>query len=45
MVTHDRYFLDKITNKTVEIENKKLYIVHYPENEDGRYKKHIKNMF
>ena len=23
MVSHDRYFLDKITNKTVEIENKK----------------------
>ena len=29
--------------KSIEIENKKLYIVHYPENEEGKYKKHIKN--
>lgn len=27
----------------VEIENKKIYIVHYPMNEDGTYKKFIKN--
>ena len=25
MVTHDRYFLDSVTNKIVEIDNKKLY--------------------
>ena len=29
--------------KNVEIENKKIYIVHYPSNEEGKYKKHIKN--
>ena len=31
----------KISN-IIEIEGKKLYIVHYPNNENGRYKKHIK---
>ena len=33
IVSHDRYFLDKITNKTVEIENKKCrtYIGNYSE--------------
>lgn len=25
MVTHDRYFLDSVTNKIIEIDNKKLY--------------------
>ena len=25
MVTHDRYFLDKVTNKIVEIDRGKLY--------------------
>lgn len=25
MITHDRYFLDKVTNKILEIDNKKLY--------------------
>lgn len=32
----------KILN-IIEIEGKKIYIVHYPNNEDGIYKKHIKN--
>ena len=32
----------KISN-IIEIEEKKIYIVHYPNNEDGIYKKHIKN--
>ena len=32
----------KISN-IIEIEGKKIYIVHYPNNEDGIYKKHIKN--
>ena len=31
MITHDRYFLDRITNRIVEIENGKLY------NYDGNY--------
>ncbi len=33
IISHDRYFLDKITNKTVEIENKKCrsYIGNYSE--------------
>lgn len=33
MVTHDRYFLDSVTNKIVEIDNKKLYS--YNENYSG----------
>ena len=37
-------FIKKLhIEKNIEIENKKLYIVHYPENEDGKYKKYIKN--
>lgn len=28
--------------KNIEIENKKIYVVHYPGNEDGKYKKHVK---
>ena len=32
----------KISN-IIEIEGKKIHIVHYPNNEDGIYKKHIKN--
>lgn len=28
--------------KNIEIENKKIYVVHYPHNEGGKYKKHIK---
>lgn len=31
----------KISN-TIEIEGKKIYIIHYPSNENGIYKKHIK---
>lgn len=27
----------------MEIENKKIFIIHYPMNEEGEYKKHIKN--
>ena len=30
-------------SKLIEIEGKKIYIVHYPNNENGIYKKHIKN--
>ena len=30
-------------SKEVQIENKKIYLVHYPTNESGKYKKHIKN--
>jgi len=33
MVTHDRYFLDRVTNKIVEIDNKTLYS--YEENYSG----------
>lgn len=33
MVTHDRYFLDRVTNKIVEIDNKTLYF--YEENYSG----------
>lgn len=32
----------KISN-IIEIEGKKIYIVHYPNNENGIYKKHIRN--
>lgn len=28
--------------KNIEIENKKIYVVHYPGNADGKYKKHVK---
>ena len=30
------------TSNIIEIEDKKIYIVHYPSNENGIYKKHIK---
>ncbi len=33
IISHDRYFLDKVTNRTFSIENKKLYSV------DGNYSK------
>ncbi len=37
-------FLEKLPiNKSIQIENKKIYIIHYPMNRDGKYKKHIKN--
>ena len=29
--------------KNIEIEKKKIYIIHYPNDKDGTYKKHIKN--
>lgn len=29
-------------SRNIEIENKRIYIVHYPINEEGKYKKHIK---
>ena len=29
--------------QNIEIEGKKIYVVHYPTNEKGEYKKHIKN--
>lgn len=29
--------------KIIEIENKKIFIIHYPMNKEGEYKKHIKN--
>lgn len=35
MVTHDRYFLDRVTNKIVELENSKLYAY------DGNYNYYI----
>ena len=31
------------TYKTIEIENKKIFLIHYPMNEEGEYKEHIKN--
>ena len=31
------------TYKIIEIENKKIFVIHYPMNEEGGYKKHIKN--
>lgn len=37
-------FIDELPIvRNIEIENKKIYVVHYPSNEDGKYKKHIKN--
>ena len=35
MVTHDRYFLDRVCNRIIEMEGKKLY--HY----DGNYEKYL----
>ncbi len=35
MVTHDRYFLDRVTNRIVEIRNKSLY------NYDGNYQYYV----
>lgn len=35
MVTHDRYFLDRITNKIVEIDQGNLYVV------EGNYSKYV----
>ena len=28
MVTHDRYFLDRIVNKTLELDNARLFFLH-----------------
>lgn len=37
-------FLEKLPiYKNIEVENKKIYIIHYPMNSDGGYKEHIKN--
>lgn len=37
-------FLKNLTTyKTIEIENKKIFITHYPMNKEGKYKEHIKN--
>ena len=37
-------FLKEFNSKeNIEIEGKKLFVVHYPQNSDGTYKKHIKN--
>ncbi len=36
VISHDRYFLDSVTNRTIEIENKKAYIY------DGNYSGFIK---
>lgn len=37
-------FLEKLPiNKCIQIENKKIYIIHYPMNKNGIYKRHIKN--
>ena len=37
-------FLENLpTYKTIEIENKKIFLIHYPMNEEGEYKEHIKN--
>lgn len=36
-------FISKLqASNTIQIENKEIYIVHYPSNEKGTYKKHIK---
>lgn len=31
------------TYKLMEIENKKIFVIHYPMNKEGKYKEHIKN--
>lgn len=37
-------FLEKLPiYKNIEVQNKKIYIIHYPMNSDGVYKEHIKN--
>ena len=37
-------FLENLpTYKTIEIENKKIFLIHYPMNKEGKYKEHIKN--
>ena len=37
-------FLEKLPiYRDIKIENKKVFIIHYPMNKEGRYKKHIKN--
>ena len=35
MISHDRYFLDKVTNKTFELKNERLYC------DNGNYSRHI----
>ena len=36
-------FIDELPiEKNITIENKKIYVIHYPSNEDGKYKKHIR---
>ena len=41
---NSKKFLSELPiQKNIKIGNKKIYIVHYPSNIDGKYKKHIKN--
>ena len=41
---NSKKFLNELEiSKNIEIEGKKIYIIHYPINNDGTYKKHIKN--
>lgn len=35
VISHDRYFLDKVTNRTIELKNQRLYL------SEGNYSRHI----
>ena len=42
--TESKEFISKMKlNETVEIENNKIYITHYPLDKSGEYKKHLRN--
>lgn len=38
-----KFISDLKDYQNIEIDGKRIYITHYPKNEDGKYKKHIKN--
>ncbi len=38
VISHDRYFLDKVTNRTLELKNNKLFVT------DGNYSAHVNHM-
>ena len=37
-----KFLENLLTYRTIEIENKKIFIIHYPMNKEGKYREHIK---
>ena len=44
MSKQSKEFIEELPmTRSIKIENKKIYIIHYPINKNGKYKEHIKN--